>query len=140
MSNSATGQCLCGAVTIKAPIHEVDCCHCGMCRRWSGGGAFMALHVGQAVEIQGSDNITRFASSDWAERGFCSTCGTNLFYYLIPAQQYMLSAGLFSDEDQHRLTFNSQIYVDHKPAYYSFANETKTLTEAEVLASFGVSE
>lgn len=35
-----TGGCLCGAVrwASSAPPRDVHHCHCGMCRRWTGGG------------------------------------------------------------------------------------------------------
>jgi hypothetical protein len=36
--------------------------------------------------------------------------------------------------------FTEQIFIDRKPAYYDFANQTVTLTEAEVLAKFAPSE
>ena len=80
MHKSAT--CLCGAVKIDiahAP-ETVGACHCGMCRKWSGG-IYLGLHVkAAAATITGADAITAYTSSDWAERCFCATCGTNLFY------------------------------------------------------------
>ena len=35
-----TGGCLCGAVrwSASAPPRDIHHCHCGMCRRWTGGG------------------------------------------------------------------------------------------------------
>ncbi|MDY6983113.1 MAG: GFA family protein, partial [Pseudomonadota bacterium] len=76
------GSCLCGAVTITAPdLSEIAACHCGMCRRW-GGGPFMTLHAGQDVKVEG--DVKTYRSSDWAERAFCGTCGTHLYYHLLP--------------------------------------------------------
>ena len=68
-------QCLCGAVHVTAPTTtDVHVCHCSMCRRWSEGPAF-TVHGGTEVEVSGP--VTRYASSDWAERAFCSRCGTH---------------------------------------------------------------
>jgi len=39
---------------------------------------------------------------------------------------------LFSAES--KLRFDHQIFIDRKPDYYSFANETKNLTGEEVFA------
>lgn len=50
MANSSmkhTGGCLCGAVRFSVEHVETHhhACHCGMCRRWSGGSAFFAAEV-----------------------------------------------------------------------------------------------
>lgn len=109
------GQCLCGAVTVTAPDHEhVSACHCGMCRRW-GGGPLLAIHCGTAVEIGGADKVKAYRSSDWAERAFCSECGTHLYYHLLPGDEFILSAGLFQDASPLQMT--AQIFIDQKPGY-----------------------
>jgi hypothetical protein len=102
-----------------------------MCRRWGEGPAF-TLHGGTEVELTGP--VTRYASSPWAERAFCSHCGTHLFYRLLATNEHFLSAGLFQDEDGMRLA--SQIFIDEKPAYYDLANDTPKLTGAQVLAQY----
>jgi len=128
------GSCLCGAVSITAPDHDqVSACHCGMCRRW-GGGPALAVHCGPDIEIEGAGNISTYQSSDWAERGFCSRCGTHLFYRLVGTGDYMLLAGFFGDDVA--FSFGEQIFIDRKPDFYTFANETANLTEAEVFAKY----
>lgn len=123
-------QCLCGAVHVTAPtVHDVHACHCSMCLRWNGGPGF-SLPAGTEVDVSGP--VTRYASSDWAERAFCSRCGTHLFYRLLANNAHYLAAGLFQDEDGLRLT--QQIYIDEKPAYYALANDTEMLTGAQVQA------
>lgn len=131
----AKGQCLCGAVTIDAHSLQthVGVCHCGMCRHW-GGGPLMALRCEGDVSIEGSGYVTLFESSEWAERGFCKQCGTHLFYRLKQSQEYFLPAGLFDLDEE--LNFDHQVFIDKKPLYYHFANDTKNLTEAEVFAQF----
>ena len=128
------GFCLCGAVTITAPDNtHLSACHCGMCRRWSGGPA-LAFHGGPDIEIDGEDKISRFPSSEWAERAFCSCCGTHLYYKLLATGDHYLYPGFFGDDQTFTLT--GQIYIDMKPPFYEFANETENLTEAQVLARF----
>lgn len=130
-----TGRCLCGKVTftVTEPVSEVGACHCGMCRRWTGGVLF-AVDCGQAVEFEGEEHIVRYRSSDWAERAFCGTCGSNLFYRLVESGQIILAAGAL--DDQSGLKFTDQIFIDEKPDWYAFANETKTMTGAEVFALY----
>jgi hypothetical protein len=91
---TSSGRCLCGAVRFTAEEVETDhhACHCGMCRRWSGGGPFFAAHV-RGVVFAGEEKLAIYESSEWARRGFCGACGTTLFYFLKPTQEYMMSVG-----------------------------------------------
>jgi hypothetical protein len=132
---SATGHCLCGAVRFTAT--EVDphmhVCHCGMCRRFAGGPT-MSVAVG-GVTFEGEENIHRYKSSDFAERGTCKTCGGHLFYRLVGPDQYIMSAGPFDDPSQ--FTVGGEIFIDNKPAGYDFAGEHPRETEAEFLKRIG---
>ena len=127
------GQCLCGKVKIQATLNkQLGACHCSMCRQW-GGGPFLAVTPVGPAKIEGESYIQRFQSSEWAERGFCSACGTHLFYHLLGGEHYVYPAGLF---DGSQVEFDHQIFIDEKPAYYDFANNTKNMTGAEVFAQF----
>jgi hypothetical protein len=131
------GKCLCGAITITTPDrNRIDACHCGMCRRW-GGGPALGLSCGTDVQIDGIDRLKVYRSSEWAERAFCGDCGTHIFYRLSATQEYFLPAGLFQDGIEFK--FEEQIFIDKKPSYYEFTNQTIKLTEAEFLAKFAPS-
>lgn len=134
---NAVGHCLCGAVNINAKVSNQLCvCHCNMCQHWSGGPA-MFLDSLEAPTLQGEEHISIYSSSAWAERAFCNCCGSHLFYKMKGDKPfYYLMAGLF-DNISH-VQFNMQIYVDKKPCYYAFANETKNMTEAETMAFFAI--
>ena len=133
------GKCLCGAVTIRATPKRrtVEACHCSMCRRWSGT-AYVGVQCGSDVEILGQDNVVRYRSSEWAERGFCGRCGSSLFFHYLPLDTYGFLAGLFPDDSFEPLA--EEIFIDEKPLYYSFAGERERLTGAEVMAKFGVGD
>jgi hypothetical protein len=127
------GHCLCGAVSFTSPdAKEIGACHCGFCRRWSGG-PLLAVHCGPDVTFEGADQITVYASSEWAERAFCKQCGTHLYYKLLANGDYFVPAGAFDSSD---FKFTSQIYIDKKPAYYAFANQTPMLTEQQVIEQY----
>ena len=132
------GHCLCGAIQLTAADagNDVGACHCGMCRRW-GGGPYMEINCGSDVRIDGEENLSVFDSSKWAERGFCSNCGTHLFYRIKETGQHMMPVGLFDSDDE--LVFRSQVFIDEKPSFYRFANETEDLTGAEIFAKYGSS-
>ena len=129
------GNCLCGAVSIgvKVMSQNIGACHCRMCRTW-GGGPLLAVDCGTDVSFGGEENISVYNSSDWAERGFCSRCGTHLFYRLKESNQHMMPVGLFGDS--YTFHFDHQIFIDEKPSFYCFANDTKKMTGAEVFEKF----
>jgi hypothetical protein len=128
-------DCLCGAV--KATVTEINpqytVCHCKMCRKW-GGGPLFAMQCGTDVSFTGKDNIKEYESSDWATRGFCIDCGTHLFYKVKNTGSYNMPVGLFDSVEN--LTMEMQYFSDKRPKHYCFSNETKELTESEIMAYF----
>ncbi|MGF1481776.1 MAG: GFA family protein [Cyanophyceae cyanobacterium] len=135
MLSVVNGSCLCGAVSLSTSSlnRHVAACHCNMCRKW-GGGALLAAECGSDVSFSGEENIGVYPSSDWAERGFCQRCGSHLFYRLKQNSQYYIPVGLFDNSEG--LVLRHQVFIDEKPEYYAFANETKNMTGAEVFAQF----
>lgn len=131
----ATGKCLCGEVTLStnSMVKNVGACHCSMCVTWNGG-PFMAVGCKQDLKIEGEEFVARFSSSTWAERGFCKNCGTHLFYKLKETSEYHVPAGIFKKDDL--LNFTHQLFIDEKPSYYNFSNETSKMTGAEVFEMF----
>lgn len=129
-----TGRCMCGAVqfTGMANEPEVAACHCEMCRRWSSGPYFEVSC--ESVTFEGEDNITKIRSSDWAERGFCKICGSNLFYHLVDSKDFQIAAGLLDDPSELRLAL--QVFIDKKPPFYTLADDTKTMTATEVFEAY----
>ncbi|MBF8223349.1 GFA family protein [Halomonas sp. 328] len=139
MSMTANGRCLCGAVTLELSLGDakVGACHCTMCRTW-GGGPLLALESVAAMTLHGEKHVATYASSEWAERGFCSRCGTHLFYRLKEGGHVAVPVGLIDDGRAWR--FEAEIFVDEKPAFYDFANPTHKMTGAEVFAAFARQE
>ena len=98
----------------------------------------MELNCGANVEIAGDEHLKIYDSSEWAERGFCKNCGTHLFYRLKGTGEHMIPVGLFSDEAA--LEFGTEVFIDEKPSYYSFAEATEKLTGEELFAKFAPPE
>lgn len=132
LAEPVTGRCLCGAVTITvtAMRSEVDICHCAMCQRW--GGAFYAGVKGEAADVTGEDAVTVYRSSPWAERAFCGTCGSNLWYRFLPTGGRSFLAGLFDLPPSFGI--EQQIFVDEKPDWYDIVQESPMKTGPEVIA------
>lgn len=94
-----TGGCQCGRVryAIEAETLDAYLCHCGMCRRATGGAsiAFVGVPL-SAVTFETEPDWYR--SSPIAERPFCSTCGTPLgFRFAEGATSMDLTLGSFDD-------------------------------------------
>ena len=139
-SNSVkNGKCLCGAVqlSITNMTDQIGVCHCNTCRNW-GGGPFFSIEAGDQVEIRGKESLAIYNSSNWAERGFCKNCGTHLFYRIKQNQHYHVLAGLMGDGEGAHL--EHQLFIDQKPGFYSFAQQTETYTGEQVFAMFEQAE
>ena len=134
-NQTITGECLCGEVKLKAEhaSNKLHVCHCEMCRRW-GGGPLMAVDCDTTVKFKNENEISVYDSSEWAERGFCKHCGTHLFYRLKQNGLYIMPVGLLDGLTD--IDFEGQIFVDQKPDYYEFANQTQMMTAEQVFAMF----
>jgi len=135
---ATTGGCLCGAVryTLKSPPKSLGACHCSMCRKFSGGIELGLDVPADAITFQSEETLRVYVSSEWAERGFCTKCGSSLFWRLTapgPMQGlFSLSAG--SLDDLGDLELDQEVYIDMKPAGYALTGDHKRLTEADVMA------
>lgn len=129
------GNCMCGEVEFSAevPDKHFDCCHCSMCRKWGGGPAF-TVNIEGEIAFSNPNSVKTYDSSEWAQRGFCGTCGTHLFYRLKDNSFWNVPMGILKDTSGFE--FKTQIFIDSKPDNYEFLNETAKLTEAEVLQAF----
>lgn len=127
-----SGRCLCGAVRFSGTPKEphMDACHCGFCRRWSAG-PFLSVNVPD-LAVEGE--VRTYASSEHAERQFCGTCGSTLFWRMKDGSMIAVSAQAF--DDPSGLPLAIEIFVDEKPSTYEFADATTKMTGAEVIAAF----
>ncbi|RJY08297.1 GFA family protein [Aurantiacibacter aquimixticola] len=133
MSGPTTdGRCLCGAVqvTLENPKQHVEVCHCDMCRRWTG--AWYPALEGESFSLAGEDAIRVHRSSDWAERAFCGTCGSHLWYKFLPTGNRSFLAGLFADAND--LPVEREIFVEERAAWSTLPGEHPKLTGEEVIA------
>lgn len=125
------GRCLCGAATFRATLDDgaMSACHCEMCRRWTSG-PFLSLAIRPDSLVFGDDGaVGVYRSSAEAERGFCRTCGSTLFWRAVDGSSADVSAQLV--DAPGRFPFATEIYVEDKPANYAFAQVGRRMTGAE---------
>ena len=132
-----SGKCLCGNVTLTTNSLDTNMgsCHCNFCRKWSAG-PFLSSACSD-LQINGKEHLGIFESSAWAQRGFCKNCGSSLFYQLKNTESYYVNTEIFEKND---FVFDHQVFIDEKPSYYEFANQTKNMTGAELFAAFAPKE
>jgi hypothetical protein len=98
MSEVIHGACLCGRITFDVIDPEVmGGCHCTRCQRWGGGaGAVAVVAAAKNIKVtKGQDLIKRYQEKDFADRAFCSNCGSGL--YADGGEKYYVCAGVLKD-------------------------------------------
>lgn len=122
MNDTHSGGCLCGKVRFQAkgPLRDVVFCHCSQCRKQSGL-YFAATSVpADALDLTGAAQITWFAASEFAQRGFCRTCGSALFWKPNNAARYAILAGAFDEPDF--LVPGYHICTEGRAVFYAIAD------------------
>ncbi|TNJ41017.1 GFA family protein [Phaeobacter sp. B1627] len=114
------GHCLCGSIQFEteATPKGVSMCHCGQCRRQSGG-------IWSSAYVQDEDLVIRgpvrwFAASTHARRGFCADCGSFLFWKAQDEGTTSFALGAVSNPTG--LTLEKHIFVADKGDYYDIAD------------------
>lgn len=118
----ASGGCYCGRVRFRARgvRRQVTECHCSQCRRQSGHRYASTGARTSDVEIDGAANITWFRASPDAERGFCSTCGSHLFWRMSTEDYTGILAASIDQPTELRMA--KHIFVEDKGDYYEIAD------------------
>lgn len=113
------GSCLCGQVRfeVEGGLRPVIACHCRQCRKSSGHHVAATSAPRGGVAISGQ--VTWYASSAQARRGFCATCGSNLFWD-GPGENLSIMAG--SLDQPTGLHLAGHIFCADKGDYYEICD------------------
>lgn len=114
----ATGSCLCGAIRfrVRGPLRDVVICHCQFCQRMNTHvGAYAACAVAD-LELMSARTLRWHRSSPGVRRGFCSKCGSAMFWEQTPATHISISAGSLNQPTG--LKIKEQIFLAQKGDYY----------------------
>jgi hypothetical protein len=88
MTNTATGGCLCGAVTYsfdRDKVVSTHHCHCTDCQKSTGSGKATIVFVpSDAVDMKGDlkTYTVQGTAGSHVKRGFCGTCGSPLVSFI----------------------------------------------------------
>jgi hypothetical protein len=118
MAELHTGGCLCGAVRyeVTGKLRDVVDCHCTQCRRTTGH--FLAATAARRgnFRVITATGLKWYVSSPEARRGFCSVCGSTLFWEGTGLDHVSIAAGSLDDTSGLRTVCH--IFVADKGAYY----------------------
>ncbi|MFZ5638250.1 MAG: GFA family protein [Pseudomonadota bacterium] len=116
------GSCLCGAVRfeVAGPLSPPDACHCTQCRKQSGHVWASTDVPREALTIHGADALTWYRSSERVRRGFCSRCGSFLFW--DPLQRDIIAIAMGAFDPPTGVSLAMHIFVNDKGDYYGIAD------------------
>lgn len=103
---------------VSGPLRPVIACHCSQCRRTSGHHVAATSAPRESVRIDGSPRW--YASSEIAKRGFCGTCGANLFWD-GPGTHLAIFAGTLNAPTG--LSLAAHIFCADKGDYYEITDD-----------------
>jgi hypothetical protein len=117
-----TGSCLCGAVAfeVTGALRAPDACHCSQCRKQSGHFWASTDVPRESLTLEGERNLTWFRSSERVRRGFCSICGSSLFWEPIGKDMIAIAMGAFDRPTGTSLAMH--IHVADKGDYYEITD------------------
>lgn len=127
MAFKLKGRCMCGAVVFEADRDKetTDACHCSQCRRWSGHyWVGINVNIDTLKFLSGEDKVGWYQSSDLVRRGFCTICGSSLFWHPNNYKEYAhrigVAAGALDTPSGIRL--GEHIFVGDKGDYYDITD------------------
>jgi len=115
MSDASEGGCLCGAIRYRVTGEPVAAtlCHCGSCRRASGGTnvAWAVFDQHKFEWLNGYPGA--YCSSPGIEWLYCRDCGSLLGYRRASRPEHMdITTGTLDDPDRHPPTV--EIWLEQK--------------------------
>ena len=126
---SVKGSCDCQGVVFEliGELRDVVFCHCSQCRKTSGH-YWAATQVSKGnLNLIKATSLSWYDSSDKARRGFCSVCGSSMFYERKGIDKISVSAG--SLEIPTSLDRMRHIYVASKGDYYDISDDLPQFEE-----------
>lgn len=124
MGDMYKGSCLCGGIKfhVKGPLSDVVYCHCSQCRKQTGlYYAAVTANRTDLVMLSGEELIKWYQASPLAKRGFCSQCGSALFWKDEPEKTYLaIMAGTL--DEPTGLKSESHIFCADKGDFYEITD------------------
>jgi hypothetical protein len=118
METAIAGGCMCGGVryAVHGPLRQVVACHCEQCRRSSGHFVAATACRRSNFELLNQETLAWYSAVEGFRRGFCSRCGSSLFFEETGGERVSIAAG--SLDKPQGLKIAAHIYTDEAGDYY----------------------
>lgn len=129
-----SGGCRCGAIRFECSASPAFSwkCHCRDCQQASGGAYCPVMYVPKtAMKITGTPRYydVKAESGNGVSRGFCPTCGSNLFILaeLVPDLQGIWASSL---DDPNEFKPQVHVWTGSSPWWNTINDELKQIIKA----------
>ena len=129
-----SGGCRCGSIRYKCSANPAFSwkCHCRDCQQASGSAYCPVMYVAKtAMEITGEAKYydVNAESGNTVSRGFCATCGSNLFILaeLVPDLHGIWASSL---DDPNQFKPQVHVWTGSGPGWNQINDDLKTIAKA----------
>lgn len=135
-----SGGCRCGSIRFECSASPAFSwkCHCRDCQQASGGAYCPVMYVPKsAMKITGAVNYydVKAESGNTVSRGFCPTCGSNLFILaeLVPDLQGIWASSL---DDPNEFKPQVHVWTDSSTGWNMIDDDLKKISKAPNVEQF----
>jgi hypothetical protein len=121
------GGCLCGAVRyeINDKLRGIVACHCSKCRKFHGNyGAYTSIKYTSLTLLEQRGLKWYQSKTDETPnvyRGFCTECGSSLFWH--PRDQERIAVAAGSLDDPIKLQTIGHVWISQISDYYQIIDD-----------------
>ena len=133
IDNKTQGGCLCGEVQyeIQGELRDIVNCHCSKCRKFHGNyGAYTSIKV-ENLKITKQKSLKWYKSltdeTPHVHRGFCSKCGSSLFWH--PKDQPYIAIAAGSLNSATNLKTMGHVWCSQIADYYKIQDDLPRFDE-----------
>ena len=121
-SRTTEGRCQCGGVHFRlhGALPDIKACHCAQCRQMTSNFFSSTAVAPECLEFVADASLGWYRSSDVAERGFCTTCGSSLFWRPLHHPRIAVSAGALDQPTGLRTLMH--IFCANKGDFYEISD------------------
>jgi hypothetical protein len=105
---------------VTGKINDVVTCHCDQCRKTSGHFTAFIIVPSTQMEMLRFETLTWFESMDEVTKGFCTACGSSLFWNLKGRDGWSVSAGAFDYQTGSKINYHC--FTSEKGDYYDICD------------------
>ena len=118
MTGNHKASCLCGSVKFEVTgrLRDVVACHCIQCRKQTGNYMSATGCAEDDLSLTSEAGLAWYESTPGYRRGFCSICGSTLFWKAVTSERIAIAAGVF--DSPLGVAFKGHIYCDYAGDYY----------------------